>query len=144
MALLLETKTQEIIFRNLLFLKPYLGWSLVTQISQMTQIFFFAVCLSHRFHGIPQIFALCGLRFRRWCRWRRFFLHLIYHPSRFSDINLIRCWLLKDSYAWLISKNGALSLTHQSRFWLYPSRFCLCCKAKRLFCDWNWLHLLLE
>ena len=33
----------EIIFRNLLFLKPYLGWSLVTQISQMTQIFFFAV-----------------------------------------------------------------------------------------------------
>ena len=29
----------------------------------------------------------------------------------------------------------ALSLTHQSRFWLYPSRFCLCCKAKRLFCD---------
>lgn len=37
----------------------------VTQISQMTQIFFFAVCLSHRFHGIPQIFALCGLGFRR-------------------------------------------------------------------------------
>ena len=42
-AFLLETYTQEIIFRNLLFLKPYLGWSLVTQISQMTQIFFFAV-----------------------------------------------------------------------------------------------------
>ena len=32
-------------------------------------------------------------------------------------------------------KKGDLSLTHQSRFWLYPSRFCLCCKAKRLFCD---------
>ena len=33
------------------------------------------------------------------------------------------------------AKKGNLSLTHQSRFWLYPSRFCLCCKAKRLFCD---------
>mgnify|MGYP001648868131 CR=1 FL=1 len=37
----------------------------ISQIMQMTQIFFFAVCLSHRFHGIPQIFALCGLGFRR-------------------------------------------------------------------------------
>lgn len=29
----------------------------------------------------------------------------------------------------------SLSLTHPSKFGLYPSRFCLCCKAKRLFCD---------
>ena len=39
-----------------------------SEISQIKQIFFFAVCLSHRFHGIPQIFALCGLGFRRCCR----------------------------------------------------------------------------
>ena len=38
MALLLEAKTLKVISRILLFLKPYLGWSLVTQISQMTQI----------------------------------------------------------------------------------------------------------
>ena len=60
MALLLETKTQEIIFRNLLFLKPYLGWSLVTQISQMTQIFFLCCLL------VPQISQnstdLCPMR----------------------------------------------------------------------------------
>ena len=32
-----------------------------------------------------------------------------------------------------MAKNGDLSLTHQSRFWLYPSRFCLYSKAKKAF-----------
>lgn len=29
-------------------------------------------------------------------------------------------------------QKGDLSITHPSRFWGYPSRFCLCCKTKRL------------
>lgn len=30
-------------------------------------------------------------------------------------------------------KKKNLSLTHPSRFWFYPSRFCLCSKAKKAF-----------
>ena len=52
--------------RNFLFLTLIVFW--VTQISQMTQIFFLAVFpISHRFHRCTQILDMFGLG------WRRFF-----------------------------------------------------------------------